>query len=99
MHANLLYNRMSSKEALRERYQSTGSKRQYNGVRMSKEVSELILFIDNSIKKEFESFSLFSTICGGERRIKVDPQFESAFLALSLDEKITYYETAVNALI
>lgn len=61
-----------------------GSKRQYNGVRMGKDASELVAFMDSSIKKEFESFSLLSTLCGGERRIKVDPQFESAFLALSL---------------
>lgn len=80
---SVLYNRMSSKESLRERYVSVGSKRNYSGIRLGKEASEVVAFMDSSIKKEFESFSLF-TICGGERRIKVDPQFESTFLALTL---------------
>lgn len=51
---------------------------------MGKDASELVAFMNSNIKKDFESFSIFSTICGGERRIKVEPQFESTFLALSL---------------
>jgi hypothetical protein len=67
----LLYNRMSSKEVLRERYLAVGSKQKYNAVRMGKDASDLVAFMDSILKKEFESFNLLLSLCGGERRIKV----------------------------
>jgi hypothetical protein len=90
---------MASKESLRERFKALVGKRQYGEIKMGKDMSEMLAFIDSCTKKEFESFSLLSTICGGERRIKVSPQFESTFLALSLEEKVAYYEGAVNSLL
>lgn len=42
---------MASKESLRERYKAIGTKKQYNSVRMSKDLVELIGFIDAAIKK------------------------------------------------
>jgi hypothetical protein len=89
---------MSSKEALQLRHKTASSNFGYNAGRTGKDASDLVAFMDNSIKKEFESFSLLS-ICGGERRIRVEPQFEAAFLTLSLEEKLNYYESAVNTLI
>lgn len=42
--------------------------------------------MDSVIKKDFESFSLLSfTICGGERRVKIQPEFENSFCLLSLE--------------
>jgi hypothetical protein len=42
---------------------------------VGREASDLLAFMESSIKREFESFSLLSTLCGGERRIKVDAHF------------------------
>jgi len=41
----LLYNRMSSKESLRERFSAVGSKRSYNSIRMGKDASDLVAFM------------------------------------------------------
>jgi hypothetical protein len=72
-----------------------GSRRQYGGLRVGREATDLLSFMESTIKKEFESFSLLSTLCGGERRTKVDAHFEAAFLACSLEERLGYYERAV----
>jgi hypothetical protein len=84
---------MASKESLRERFNITNYKRQNEGLRISKELSDLLSFIDSSIKKEFESFNLLSfSICGGQRKnFQVDPNFEVAFMTLTLAERIAYY--------
>lgn len=72
-----------------------GSRRQYGELRVGRETSDLLSFMDSAIKKDIESFSLLSTLCGGERRTKVDAHFEAAFLACSLEERLSYYERAV----
>jgi hypothetical protein len=59
---------------------------------VGKDLNELLAYIDSIIKKEFESFTLLSfSLCGGDRKYKVDPYFESAFLTLSLEERINYF--------
>lgn len=42
---------MASKEQLRERFQTTTSKKQYNSLQTGKDINEILTFIENSIKK------------------------------------------------
>jgi len=44
---------MASKESLREKFNIINYKRQNEGLRISKELSDLLSFIDSNIKKDF----------------------------------------------
>lgn len=60
--------------------------------RLGRDLHEILSFMESTIKKQFESFSLLSfSICGSEKRFKIDPQYEAAFISLSLEEQIMYF--------
>lgn len=42
---------MTSNEALSQRYRAASSKRQYDGMLMGRDLSELLAFMDSLIKK------------------------------------------------
>lgn len=68
---------------------------------MGKELVELFSFLEDSIRRDFETFNLLSfTICGtGKRNFNLVPELETALLACSTSERIAYLEITVQHLI
>jgi len=68
---------MQSKEELKEKFNIVLGRRQHEGIRMTKEVNEVLSLMEYIINKDLESFNLLSfAICGsGKRKFNVSKDF------------------------